>query len=210
METTVPYSGLKRRIIEQFEYIEEKDEYHISAIIDIPIKVREISILEGKISIQEREEYIAQNVYSIINLKRAQLIVFTSNQKSVSRFKKYLKEVSLKHFFPIQIEIDRASMSNIINKFQSVSHLKFLKKKQVVNIKSLKINGLNILADKLVMDMLSDTNFYISEIGGLLNLSSKLAFYAYINNHGRIRLRGKVSELKPNDLLSFTDNFFKV
>ena len=194
LEMKAPLVGIKRRAIQQFDYIEARDEYHISAIIDVPVKIKELVIEGEELKINERVEYFARNIEGIIQLKTDTLILFSQSQREVRKFSKYIKEITLNGFKPVPTKVDSDGMRKIIKDFETIYHLKVLKNNGI-DIKSIRFDGENLLEANLVSEILSNEIFEISEIGGIRPISSDNYVKFYINNRGRVGIYGDPSTI---------------
>lgn len=209
LEMKAPLIGIKRRAIQQFDYIEERDEYHLSAIIDVPIKIKELVIEEDELKTHERVEYFARNIEGIIQLKTATIILFSQSQREVRKFSKYIKEITLNGFKPVPIKFDSDGTRKIIKDFKEIYHLKVLKN-DGRGVKSIRFDGENLLEDDIVSEILSDRNFGIAEIGGLRNLSFDSGLKCYLNNRGRVCIYGNQTTITTKNIYNLIQDIEKM
>jgi hypothetical protein len=209
LEMKAPLVGIKRRAIQQFDYIEERDEYHISAIIDVPIKIKELFIEEDELKTHERVEYFARNIEAIIQLKTATIILFSQSQREVRKFSKYIKEITLNGFKPVPIKFNSEGMRKMVKDFEIVHRIK-ISESGNQSVKSIRFDGQNLLDDDLVSEILSNGNFEIAEIGGIRPLSSDSYVKFYMNNRGRVCIYGDQNTITTKNIYNLIQDIEKM
>lgn len=209
LEMKAPLVGIKRRAIQQFDYIEERDEYHISAIIDVPIKIKELVIEDEELKINERVEYFARNIEGIIQLKTATIILFSQSQREVRKFSRYIKEITLNGFKPVPIKFNSEGMRKMVKDFEIVHRLK-ISESGNQSVKSIRFDGQNLLDDDLVSEILSNGNFEIAEIGGIRPLSSDSYVKFYMNNRGRVCIYGDQNTITIKNIYNLIQDIEKM
>jgi hypothetical protein len=209
LEMKAPLVGIKRRAIQQFDYIEERDEYHLSSIIDVPVKINELVIEAGELKTQERVEYFARNIEAISQLKTATIILFSQSQREVRKFNKYIKEITLKGFNPVPINFNPEGMRKMVKDFEIVHRLK-ISESGNQSVKSIRFDGQNLLDDNLVSEILSNRNFEIAEIGGIRPLSSDSYVKFYMNNRGRVCIYGDQTTITIKNIYNLIQDIEKI
>ena len=94
----------------------------------------------------------------------------------------------------------------MVDFFHDVRHLKVNSKEEIGNIKYISFNGENLPKNPLVSDLISKAIFNVSEIGGMVLINGSV-FYLYINNKGRIVLRGDPDYITSTELDSLFGRF---
>ena len=209
LEKTVPLVGVKKRVIQRFDYVKEKEECHISSVIDLPIKVKELIIEEGELKTKERVEYFARNIEAIIRLKMPSIITFSQSQREVRKFNKYIKEITLKGFNPVPIKFNPEGVRKRVKDFEIVHHLK-ISESGNQSVKSIRFDGQNLLGDDLVSEILSNGNFEIVEIGGIRPLSSDSNVKFYMNNRGRVCIYGDQNTITTKNIYNLIQDIEKM
>jgi hypothetical protein len=193
-----PVIDIEKKVIKEFSYNKERNEYFLFAIIDVPMKVKELVLEKGEYLIKDRYANFARNINVIIQLDSSNIIILSQSQREIQRFSKYLREITSGSFFPVSVKFKQENLHNIIREFDDVYHLKFSKNGNKSAL--ITFRGYDLLSDGLVTNILSNDDYSIHEIGGYLPLSSGDLLKSYLNYKGRMLIFSDPDKLKTDDL----------
>lgn len=204
-EENPPLIENRKRAILSFEYNKEKEDYYISAIVDVPSKINEIFIENGIPRIKETRIDLLKNIEVIFRLKTLMFIVFSQGVRETRRLSKYIRKITLGEFYPVPVKLDQNKVHNLVDEFEEITHLKV--SRNIDNkVKFITFHGEDLVADELVSKVISDHSCKIYEIGGIIPLSLDDSVKFYLNHRGRISIWGSLQTLNINNLYKLIEN----
>lgn len=186
-----------KKIIQKFEIIKDRNEYHISSLVNVPMRFKELSMKEDKPELKDNKIEIYKNIESIIRLQSHTIFFFSSSQDSVIKLSNYIKKLTSKTFNPVPISIGRQNMKKILKNYVSIDHIKFLREGDY-GLKRVSFSGSNLLKDKMILSILSNEDYMILEMNGKFMHSSG-SYNLYINKNGRIIIKD-IEEIDLSDI----------
>lgn len=197
-----PYVGTHKRIIKDFEYREKERELIISAILEVPLNVKELVVEGDKLKIKERTDYYTRKVQAIIRIDKGFIIILSQNVLGVREFSKYLREITVMKFNPVPIHINQDKMRKLINEFESIYNLKILMAADNP-IKFIRFNGIDLIDSPDVQKIISDEENEITEIAGIESLSNEIQVKLQVNNRGRVSIYKNSGEIDGKDIYNW-------
>jgi len=196
-KTTESPLGINRRLIQKFEYSSKKREVYLSALIEMPIKIKSL-ITEGQnIRIAENISYETRSLKIKIDLKNLNILFFAQSQKEVKFFVSYIRELTVMGFNPVQITIPSERMKNILEQFEEINQLKIIDKKDSFYMR---FGGKNILNLPVLKEFLIDENNEIVDIFGTKKIPGNKNIRLHLNNKGRLWLYANPEDLTNEEI----------
>jgi hypothetical protein len=187
----------KKSLIKEFLYDSKMDECYISAIIDIPIRLKELIEENGSYRINERTINFPKDITGIIHLSKSLVFFFSRNRREDQRFSKYITQITLGGFRPLPIKFDQEKLKKVIYDFRIINHLKIFNENDRV---STTYKGKDLLSHNIIDNLLHDEDIFIYEIGGEYSLLEDNFHKLYLNHKGRVLIKDNVDILNNDDL----------
>lgn len=203
-----PIIDTDKKVIKEFTYNKARNEYYLFAIIDVPIKLKELIYEEGKYIIKDQQQNFARNIDALIRLDSSNIILLSQSQREVQRFSKYIREMTSGVFLPVSLKFSQKKLNDIIKRFDSIRHLKLAETGE--GKKTITFKGKDLLSDNLVNTTLYDNDYLIYEIGGYLSLSSERSVKSYLNHKGRLIILSDCDKLIMDDLFDLIKDLEKM
>jgi hypothetical protein len=187
----------KKSLIKVFFYDSKMDECYISAIIDIPIRLKELIEENGSYKINERTINFPKDITGIIHLSKSLAFFFSRTRREDQRFSKYLTQITLGGFRPLPIKFDQEKLKKVVYDFRVINHLKIFNGNNQV---STTYKGKDLLSYNVIDNFQNDENMLIYEIGGEYPLIADSFHKIYLNHKGRVLIKDNADILNNEDL----------
>lgn len=190
----------KKSVIKNINYDSKNDECYISAIIDVPLQIKELVDENGSPKIIGKSINFPRDISALIRLNKGIAIFFSKGRREVQKFSKHLKQITLGGLRPIPLEFDQSNIKYFLKSFKSINHLKIQdKNNQLVTT----YKGPDLPLKKQILDQLNIPDISIYEIGGEFEIVSGEFYDLYINFKGRALLKGENKTIDPHDFNKF-------
>lgn len=199
--------GVHRRIVQQFEHLKKERELHLSAIVEVPIKIKELVVDKKEVGIKERIEYYTRNIKAIIKLKENYIVFFAQSQNEVKELANYLRELTTMKFNPVRIKLAAENMRKVVQDFETLQQLKVNMKQP--EIKFVRFSGNDLFGSPIVREILSNEENEIIEIAGIKTLSPGDKVKIHLNNNGRLWIYANPDKIGVGDIYNLVKDFEK-
>jgi len=197
--------GVNKRIIQNFDYSTKNREIYLSALIETPVKIKTLIEENQEIKIIENIQYQIRTVRVKINLKNTTMIIFAQGQKEVKEFVRYIRDLTVNRFNPVQIKVNPGNMKKAIKQYEKVNLLKIITSESDYT-DSIRFGGKDVLTAPFVHEVLNSSQNEIVDIFGTKYLSEEKSIKLHLNNRGRIWLYANPDDLTNDDLKNLTND----
>lgn len=191
--------GRGKRIMRPAEHVKGRKEVHLSAIVEVPIVLKELILREGEAKVRTRTEYYPRNVEMILRLDKKYAISLAQSTREVKECADYLRDLTLMNLNLCGVKLSQEAMQKVVGRFESISRLKVAMKPENP-LRFVRLGGTNLLDSPTVRHLLSDTESEIVDVGGIWPLSPESMMKVYLNNRGRAWIYANPAEVVLDDI----------